>query len=201
MTIDKVIDNVLVLFMKYGLKSVSMDDISRKLGISKKTLYQVVENKTDLVERVFQRYIQMEQEAINEIVRNSTNAVEAIVGISKYITALLREVSPTTIYDMQKYYGEIFRKIEKIQGAYIYDIMRANIERGISEGLYRENLDPDIIAKLYINKNSFLVNEDIFPLKKYNTEILYLEHIRYHIHGVASAKGIKLFEKYTTAND
>jgi Transcriptional regulator len=185
------------LFMKYGLKSVSMDDISRQLGISKKTLYECVENKRDLILEVFQKHIKEEETAINEISTQSKDAVDEIIGIARYVTALLREISPTTLYDMQKYYGDIWGMMEKLHQGHIYDTIKANLDRGILEGLYRENLNSDIIAKLYVGKTMLVVDEDVFPLKDYNKEKLYLEYVHYHLHGIALPKGLKLFEKYT----
>ena len=185
------------LFMKYGLKSVSMDDISRTLGISKKTLYQSVENKRDLIKEVFQKHIREEETAINEIVANSKDAVDEMMGIARYVMGLLREISPTTLYDMQKYYGDIWGMMEALHKGYIYETIKTNLDRGIAEGLYRKNLNTDIVAKLYVGKAFLVVDEEVFPLKDYNKEKLYQEYVFYHIHGIALPKGLKLFEKYT----
>ena len=192
-----ILDKVQELFMKYGLKSVSMDDISRKLGISKKTLYQCVANKRDLIKEVFQKHIEEEEAAIDKIVANSKDAVDEMIEIARFVTALLREVSPTTLYDMQKYYGDIWGMMEALHQDHIYSVIKTNLDRGISEGLYRKDLNTDIIAKLYVGKTLLIVDEDVFPLKDYNKENLYLEYVHYHLHGIALPKGLKLFEKYT----
>ncbi len=192
-----ILEKVHELFMKYGLKSVSMDDISRSLGISKKTLYQAVENKRDLIKEVFQKHIKEEEAAIGEIVATSKDAVDEIMGIARYVTALLREISPTTLYDMQKYYGDIWGMMEALHQVHIYETIKKNLDRGVAEGLYRKNLNADIIAKLYVGKTMLIVDEDVFPLKDYNKEKLYLEYVYYHLHGIALPKGLKLFEKYS----
>ena len=131
------------------------------------------------------------------IVKESENAVEEILNIAKYITELLREMSPKTLYDLQKYYRDIWDLMEGLHQQYIYSVIKTNIERGIQEELYRSDLNPDIVARLYVAKNSLLVDEKLFPLKDYNTEQLFKEHIKYHIFGVASKKGLRLLEKYT----
>lgn len=197
MTRANILEKVHELFMKYGLKSVSMDDISRRLGISKKTLYQCVENKRDLIKEVFQKHINEEEAAISEIVANSKDAVDEMIEIARFVTALLREVSPTTLYDMQKYYGDIWGMMEALHQDHIYTVIKTNLDRGIIEGLYRKDLNTDIIAKLYVGKTLLIVDEDVFPLKDYNKEKLYLEYVHYHLHGIALPKGLKLFEKYT----
>jgi AcrR family transcriptional regulator len=197
MSRTNILEKVQELFMKYGLKSVSMDDISRNLGISKKTLYQCVDNKRDLIQKVFQKHIEEEEAAIREIVANSKDAVDEMIEIARFVTALLREVSPTTLYDMQKYYGDIWGMMEALHQDHIYTVIKTNLDRGIAEGLYRKDLNTDIIAKLYVGKTLLIVDEDVFPLKDYNKEKLYLEYVHYHLHGIALPKGLKLFEKYT----
>lgn len=124
-----ILEKVHQLFMKYGLKSVSMDDISRQLGISKKTLYQCVENKRDLIKEVFQKHIEEEEAAISEIVAKSKDAVDEMIGIARFVTALLREISPTTLYDMQKYYGDIWGMMEALHQDHIYTVIKTNLDR------------------------------------------------------------------------
>ena len=194
---EKILLKVTELFMRYGVKSISMDDISSQLGISKKTLYQFVDNKKDLIQKVFERHIEEEMAAMKIIVNESENAVEEIVRIAQYVTQLLREMSPKTLYDLQKYYRSIWDLVEALHQQQIFAIIKDNIERGIEDDLYRVDLNADIVAKLYVGKSSLLVDDKLFPLKDYNKENLFKEHIKYHIYGIASKKGLRLLEKYT----
>ena len=86
-------------------------------------------------------------------------------------------------------------KIEAYHTEYVYSVLKANLERGIKEGLYRNDLNPDIVAKLYVGKTLIVVDEEVFPLKEYNRENLYKEYINYHIHGVASPKGLEVLHQ------
>lgn len=194
---ERILIKVEEMFMRYGIKSVTMDDISRDLGISKKTLYQVVGNKAELLQLVFQRHIEEEIAAMEVIVKESKDAIEEILKIAEYITQLLREMSPKVLYDLQKYYRNIWNMMESLHRQYIYSIILTNIERGVKELLYREDLKGGIIARLYVGCNSLIVDEDVFSLREYNKEQLFVEHIRYHIYGIASKKGLRLLEKYT----
>ena len=92
------------MYMRYGIKSITMDDISRKLGISKKTLYQYVDNKGDLINKIFEIEMAKEKETVTKITEESKDAIDEILGIAKYVTQQLREYSPTIMYDLQKYY-------------------------------------------------------------------------------------------------
>lgn len=184
------------LFFKYGVKSISMDDLARHLGISKKTLYQSVENKKDLVLQVFQNHANEELEAVIRIRREAQDAIDEMIGVAKYVIPTLRKISPMLIYDMQKYYNEVWQMMEEYNNQEIYKAIKENIERGIREGVYREEFHPDIIAKLYVGKTMVLIDEELFPLQKYNKENLFKEHMQYHIRGIATSKGLKLLEKH-----
>ncbi len=193
---QKLFSTVESLFMKYGIKSITMDDVSKELGISKKTLYQYVENKKDLIDKVMQQNFANELRDIGEIHQNSKDAIDEMLQVSKHVTQQLREMHPSVVYDLQKYYRESWQEMEKFHEEFIYGQIKQNIERGQQEGLYRLDLDPDIIAKLYVSKTMVIVDESTFPLREYNRETLFLEYIFYHIRGIASLKGLKLLEKH-----
>jgi len=183
------------LFMRYGIKSITMDDIARKLGVSKKTLYQYVENKEDLIQQVVYQHTLEEKEAIERISAEANNAVEEIYLIAKYVVSLLRQVSPTTMYDLQKYYRNIWDMVEALHQQFVLTIIKANLQRGIKEELYRQDIDVDVIAKLYVGNTSLVTNEDFFPLKEYARDRIFTEFIKYHIRGIASSKGLKTLKK------
>jgi len=184
------------LFLRYGIKSVSMDDIARELGISKKTLYQSVENKKDLLMQVIQAHVTAELEAMTTIQTEAADAIDEMLRVTQYVLPTLRQMSPTVVYDMQKYYQEVWQLIEAYHNEHIFSMIKTNLQRGISEGVYRDDFNADIVAKLYVGKTMLVVDEDLFPLKNYNKENLFKEYIKYHIRGIASAKGLKLLEKH-----
>ena len=184
------------LFFKYGIKSISMDDLSRELGISKKTLYQSVENKKELVIQVFQNLIQKEIDAVISIRKDADDAIDEMIEVARYVIPMLLQISPTLIFDIQKYYRDVWLLCEEFNQQEVFTVIKENIERGIKEGIYREEFHSEIIAKLYVGKTNLVIDEDIFPLKEYNKENLFKEHIQYHIRGIATSKGLKLLEKH-----
>ncbi|HMQ45928.1 MAG TPA: TetR/AcrR family transcriptional regulator [Saprospiraceae bacterium] len=193
---QQILEKSFDLFMRYGIKSITMDDIAKELGISKKTLYQYVENKTDLIEQIFHRHIDEEKQAIDAIRQHSSDAIDEMLGIAKHVINELRTVSANVLYDLQKYYPPTWAMMEGLQKKHIFTVIKENLERGIRQGLYRANLNADIIAKLYVGKAMLLIDDDFFPLQNYNISDLYREYIYYHIHGIASAKGQQLLEKH-----
>jgi len=177
--------------MSYGLRSVSMDDISRELGISKKTLYQHVGNKEDLVRQVIQKFIGIQHEVIRSIIKESTDAIEEYIDLSRHFLSTIRQMKPTITYDLQKYYKTSWDIVTKDHFKFLQSVIQKNVERGITQELYRDNINADIIAKLYISKNHAIADESLFPLQKYNMDELLIEFVRYHLHGISSTKGIK----------
>lgn len=188
-TKDKILHRSEVLFLRYGLRSITMDDIARELGISKKTLYQFVDNKADLIRQVLMQFIEDEKRVIQEIAKQSGNAIEEMMRIGRHITQVFRKLTPTTLFDLQKYYPESWQMVRALNQEHIYLVIKNNLEKGVREGLYRDNFNPDIIARLYVGKTHYLIDEDIFPSREYDRSELYSEFIMYHMHGILSDTG------------
>lgn len=188
-TKDKILGKSEALFLRYGLRSITMDDIARELGISKKTLYHFVDNKADLIRQVLVQFIEEEKRIIQEITGQPGNAIEEMLSIGRHITQLLRRLTPTTLYDLQKYYPEAWDLVKALNQEHIYSVIKRNLEKGIAERLYRSNLNTNILALLYVGKTQYLVDEDIFPLREYDRGELYREFILYHMHGILSDEG------------
>jgi AcrR family transcriptional regulator len=187
------------LFMRYGIKSVTMDDIAKELGMSKKTLYQYFDNKSDLIEQIFQKHIEEEKLIIAQIRQQATDAIDEMLRIARFIVKMLQDISPTTVYDLKKYYCSTWDKMDTLHKKDIYANIKENLIRGIQQGVYRNDLNPDIIAKLYIAKTSLIIEEDIFPTRDYDMGELFQEFINYHIQGIASEKGRKMLAKHLAA--
>ena len=191
-----VVANVGQLFIKYGIKSLTMDDISRHLGISKKTLYKYVEDKNDLVGKVLTAFNEQDIQMVDEVMSKGLNAIDEQLEISKYINQKLTHIHPSVHYDLEKYHPNQWRKYLKLQGEVINRCILTNIKNGIQEGLYREDLNAEIISKIYISRFDAVFDGELFPSDQFKFSDVHHEFFRYHIRGIASKKGIKyLVEK------
>lgn len=188
-------ENLLVtardFFMQYGIKSVSMADLSSKLGISKKTLYQVVDNKEDLVMKVIENHIQVQNEEMDIILNQNDGAIDEMLKFARYIIDLLKDLKPGVVYDLKKYYPQAWKKIEKLHFDTIDKIILRNVKKGIKEGVYRKNINPEMISRLYVAQALLITDEKLFPSKKFKMESLIREFIAYHFYGIASLEGFK----------
>jgi TetR/AcrR family transcriptional regulator, cholesterol catabolism regulator len=183
------------LFLKYGIKSVSMDDISRKLGISKKTIYTFVANKESLISNVLDKHLESDEEEILKITNKSIDAIDEMVNISQHILTFLCDMTPSLVFDLKKYHPELWAKVEKQHFTFIENTIHNNLVRGQKEGLYRKNFDAKIVSKLYVAKSNCIVDTDNFPIANYNRVNLFKEMISYHLHGVVSPEGFQLFQQ------
>lgn len=196
---QKILEQVSRLFMQYGIKSLTMDDIARHLGISKKTLYQSFSDKAELVSQGMQLHIDKESAAICTIQEKSENAIEEMFLISQHVSTHLQTLHPSILFDMQKYYPAAFSKFNQYKMEMIMACIARNLEQGIEQGLYRDNLNIPIVAGLYVGRMDILFDQNLFPSSTYSPKDVYFEAIRYHIRGVASEKGIAyLKDKFKT---
>jgi TetR/AcrR family transcriptional regulator, cholesterol catabolism regulator len=191
--------NILVkvreLYMKYGIKSITMDDVSRELGISKKTLYQYVEDKDDLVGKFIDNEITMRHEEICKCFRIGYNAIEELFEISIFMNKLMRNQSTVTEYDLKKYYPAHYQKTLKARREGIYNYIMINLKKGITEGLYRKELNKEVIAKLYLWRSENTHFDELFTVEEFTSLKLFVELLTYHIRGIATEKGISVLEK------
>lgn len=186
---DRIVLESLGLMMKYGIRSVSMDDIARHLGMSKKTIYQYVTNKKELVRLMVSQTLDVEQCGVKDISESSANALDEIIAIARMVVSQLRSLGPSLVFDMKKYYAEEWNMIEQHHKGFVHQTIQANIERGIKEGLYRNDVDAIVISQLYIAMAQCIVDEEIFPLRDYSKSDLYRSLISYHLRGIVSDKG------------
>lgn len=192
--LKNILSKVRDLYMKYGIKSITMDDVARELSISKKTLYQYVEDKDDLVGKFIDNEILRRQEDICKCFRIGFNAIEELFEISMYMNKIMRGQNTTTEHDLKKYYPSHFEKAIKARREGIYNYILVNLKKGIKEGLYRKELNKEIIAKLYLWRSENAHLDELFTVEEFTSRKLFVELLTYHVRGIATEKGIFVLE-------
>lgn len=183
------------LYTKFGIKSITMDDVARELGISKKTLYQYITDKDDLVGKYIDNEIALRQEEICKCFRIGYNAIEELFEISSFMNKLMRNQNSATEYDLRKYYPAHYHKTVNARRQGIYDYIMTNLKKGIKEGLYRKEMDLEVIAKLYLWRTENVHFDELFTVEEFTSIKLFTELINYHVRGIATEKGIVVLEK------
>ena len=193
--LTKILIKVRELYMKFGIKSITMDDLSYELGISKKTLYQYIVDKDDLVGKFTDYEIAARKEEICNCVGTGYNAIEELVEITMFMNRLMRDQNPATEHDLKKYYPHHYEKMVRTRREAVYSYIILNLKKGKAEGLYRDDLDEEIIARLYISRSENIHRNDLFSVEEFTSSRLFTELLIYHIRGIATEKGIEVLEQ------
>lgn len=192
---NRIIESALNLFMREGVKTVNMDDIASFMGISKKTLYQYVNNKADLVEKAFRLHQYRILGMISNIQEKNENAIDELFEIDEKLCLMLKNRPPRLINNLKKYYPNVWEILVEIKKKHLFTCITENMDRGKEQGLYRNEANSNIIAKLMMNTVDALVDDATFPLTQYDFKSLLEENRVYHIRGIATDKGIKYLEQ------
>lgn len=192
----QLINTVRCLYQKYGIRSVTMDDVAREMGISKKTLYRLVKDKTELVQKVFRHVMTERAESFLAQTSKAGNAIEELFQVNHCVNEIMRDKHLSMEYDLKKYYPEIHTDLMTFKRQRMYESMKRNLERGKAEGVYRENMDPHILARLYVLRMESIDEEQYLSVDDYTAEDFFNEVFEYHIRGIANEKGIAWYESH-----
>ena len=194
MELNEILARTFELYYKYAIKSVTMDDVARELGISKKTLYQHVTNKLELVEMVVRSEMEKAAQRHKNIQQMNLNAIEELFEVSKIMNEHLKKHNPALFYDLKKYYPKLYHEIKKNKREKTYESVLRNLKKGISEGLYRKEIKAEIIAKLYVSRLEQSYEESIFSLEEITSIEVFNEILIYHLHGICNEKGLEILK-------
>lgn len=193
---DKWLKRVQNLFLRLGIKSITMDDVARELCISKKTLYTFVNSKDDLVKKVLEQHIEQEKRDCEIMYSKAKNAIEELFFVIETNSQQMDQMKANIVYDLQKYHRDAWELIQEFQQGFLYRVVEANLQRGISEGLYRDDFDVDIVTRLHIATSFQLFDETIFPQNTFKRDVIFREYLMHYLHGILSEKGRKFIQKH-----
>ncbi len=193
---QKILQGAAALFMRIGIKSVSMDDIAREIAVSKKTIYKHFKDKEALVESVLEADIAEDKCMCEKACSLSGNAVQQMIDISRHISTTNKDVNPTVIYDLQKYYPAQWAKMESYRTGFIRSAITDNVERGQKDGLYRTDFNADIIATMYITIISGMMEQLMSKENEYSFQVVHLQMITYHLYGICTPAGLEYLQQH-----
>ncbi len=190
-----ILERVRELFYKYGVRSVSMDDLCRDINVSKKKLYQYFSSKNELVEKL----LELERQNFEIIFDNynfeGVNAIDILLIVSKELGERFRDVSPSMTFDLKKYYPDVYRNHIDERIEFIFTKIKINLEKGINQGVYRDDLSTELLARLYIRRLIDLHNPEFFPADKFSFQTLFDVMFENFIRGIANEAGIRYYEQ------
>ena len=194
---ERILAKAADLFMRYGIRSITMDEIASQLGISKKTIYQFFTDKDDLVSAVIEREIKTNEIECLLYASKAGDAVQEIFIAVEDLDEMLKYMNPLMLYDLEKHHPRAFLKLKEYKYQFLYQAILDNLRRGIGEGIYRTDMQLDIVAKNRIESAFLVFNADLFPHTRYKISEVNFELAMLFLHGITTVKGKELIEKYT----
>lgn len=197
-----IVDRVAKMYLEYGIKGVTMDDVAHKLAISKKTLYQYFKDKKELVWAVLENQNRNKQIDFSILEEHDTNAIDELFYFYEIQVEMIKSHKPAFVYDLKKYYPDICTHFQKIKHKRIFESVKNNLVKGKKEGLYRNDLNEDIISRLNLMRTEGIMNSGTFSIEEMVSTNLFSEIFRYHLFGIVSDKGRKiLHQKFNNINE
>lgn len=184
------------LVIQYSIRSVSMDDIAASLGMSKKTIYQYFKDKDELVESVVEDVIHSNQCICNADRQNADNAVHEIFLVMDMMVEMFKTMNPSILFDMQKYHPAAFIKFQKHRNEYLYNMVKQNLVRGITEELFRPEVNVETMARFRVETMLIAFNPEFQRSVKQSLLEVEKEIIIHYLFGIVTLKGYKLVLKY-----
>ena len=184
------------LFFRYGVKSITMDEIATHLGISKKTIYQFYKDKKELVYKVVETKMQRQEVEMEEITDSAIDPVHEVILTSDLLKKVFQNMNPFLLMEVQKYYPRAYSVFQSHRDKCIFLNIFNNMKKGIDMGLYRAGIDVDTISRLRMVCIDAAFNPENFPLAKKNLNELQLQLIEHFLYGICTLKGHKLINKY-----
>ncbi len=198
---QRIIEGGEELFLTAGIKSVTMDDIARHLGMSKKTIYQFFKDKNELVIALVKKKLQDDEAQMSEIISKSANVIEEMINMMKCSEDIFSRINPIVVHDMQKYHPDAWKQFQNFKADVLIHTLEELLTKGIKQGYIRPDIDVKILARMRVSQVEMGFNASIFPVAEFSAwkvQYQFLEHFNY---GVCTLKGYKLLNQYKNIHE
>jgi AcrR family transcriptional regulator len=185
------------LFMKYGTKSITMDDVAKQLGMSKKTIYANFKDKDELVTNLVIKMMHKDECNMEERTQLSENAVDEIFLMMDFLKQMLSNINPIIFYDLQKYHNKAYKIMMDFHQNHIYDHVKICLERGIKENVFREDINTEILSQARVAQINWIFESDLIRSGKYSLYEVIQELTTHFLFGICTLSGHILINNYT----
>ncbi|HTE31604.1 MAG TPA: TetR/AcrR family transcriptional regulator [Chryseolinea sp.] len=191
----KIIKGAEGLFMKYGVRSISMDDIARHLAVSKKTLYQHFEDKEDIVTIASQSHIEMMTQDFERIRTSATDSIDELARISVCLKQNMEDMNPSLLFDLQKYHPRAWKVWLDHKHKFIRESVIRNLKQGIEEGYFRPEIDLEVAATMRLELVQLPFDDQVFPPSQFKLSEVQMQLFDHFVYGLLTDKGRRQYQK------
>lgn len=196
--LDKICQTTEKLFMKYGIKSITMDDVAKELSISKKTLYQFVKDKNELVQHTIMSHINSINCHADSIVDNKSNAIHQILNIAEMVIQIHKDVNPSLIYDLKKFHSETYELYKQLRENTMFDKICDNLKLGIKQNLFRADINITLTTSFYMGLIELCLSNEIERMTQIPFAQKYTYMISYHLNAICTPEGKQFIAENST---
>ena len=193
---EEIVKEAIRLFLQYGFKSVTMDEIAQQLHISKKTIYTHFENKETLVEEAVLAHHSHIMDRVKTISKQAKDPIIELYQLKKEALNHLSNEDNSPQYQLQKFYPALYHKVRAQEFEILGSSFSSSLNKGIEMGLFRAEVDIDFVTRIYFNGIQGVTNIKLFPLEQYKIDELLVLFSEYHLRAICTPLGIEKLEKY-----
>lgn len=187
------------LFFKYGVRSVTLDEMARELGISKKTIYQHFIDKNQVVHEVISFFLKKDKEYSEAIYKSAKDPIHEVIETTACIRENVANVNASLFHDIQKYHPKAWNLYLE-QKRFYFQIILRNLHEGIEQGYYRKEINPEIMAWMRLASIELAFNSDLFTKENFDFMEIQTQAIDHFIRGIVTEKGKQLYTEYLNLN-
>lgn len=189
---DRIIEEAIRMFLKFGIRHVTMDDIANNLAISKRTLYEVFKDKNELISTCIQFMSARQETRQQELQTTSSNVIELMLNSMQECIKYMNMINPVFFNDLKKYYPMVWEDKHREYTVKGLNQIHTQLRKGVNEGLFRKDIDIKIVAKLFYEQKNMIGDDQIFPKDEYNFIDLFKNLVINFVRGISTRKGIDL---------
>lgn len=198
---ERIIQSVTELFFRFGVKSITMDDVAKHLSISKKTLYKHFIDKNEMVFKCCNYDLEKRKAEFDTISKHAEDAVQELLLMMANMERMLGSMNPSLLFDVRKYYPQAWERYVDFKENHMFSKIMDNLQRGMASGIYREDLDTKVLARLRLEEVEMGFNPELFPHVRFNVKNVQLALFDHFLHGITTPKGQKLIQRYKQPTD
>jgi len=197
---EKPEDHILIaaekLFMKFGMRSVTMDDIAKHLGMSKKTIYANFEDKNELVVKLVAYKLKTDQFQMEQCALKAENAIEEVFLIMDFLKETLSGINPIVFLDLEKYHKDAHKLMMDFHQTFVFNAVKAGLDRGVKENIFKSDINTEILAAARVGQINWTLESNLIRGGKYSVYDVFQELTLQFLFGVCTLSGNVIINNY-----
>ena len=188
----QIIEKVRKFLMQEGMGDISLEKLE-SVGISKEEISQYVDSKEELVEKI----LEFERTSFMKIFLDynfeGQNAIDILFIVSQEINDRFENVSPSVTMEFEKYFPEIYKKHMDQRMNFIFDKIQINIDKGIAQGMYQDDLSAEVVGRMYLSRLEDMHNPELYPPERFKFGTIYDTMIDSFVKSIATEDGLSYY--------